>query len=186
MLIIVPHDSFHREKVATRVFFFYHGYIIVYHNCPDASAFQKLFPLANIRYISSLPEGLITKGHSLLADQCNILHASTQAPPPITPPRSILYWYVVVGFAGPCSSLPSASAMTASCSPSTSAHGSGLIHSPLVSTRGGDALSMAVPFIWEKYSYNKVNCYMSKWRWKQKRPERVKFSSVKKKIMVGN
>ncbi len=72
--------------VMTWAFFIYHGHIVVYHNCLDASAFQELYPLANIRYISLLHKGLITKGHGLLADQYNILCASTQAPPPVKPP----------------------------------------------------------------------------------------------------
>jgi hypothetical protein len=134
--------------VVTRAFFIYHGHVVVYHNCPDASAFQELYPLANIRYIPLLPKGLIAKGHGLLADQRNILCASSQAPPPpscFLAPSLIDTWRRA--FAGPHASLPSAWATTTSGSPSTSAYGSRLIHSPLVSTQGGDASSMAVPSI---------------------------------------
>jgi hypothetical protein len=132
---------------ATWAFFIYHGHVVSYRDCPDAHAFQELYPLASIRYISPLPKCLIAKGHGLLVNQRNILCALTQAPPPVTPPRSILDQYVAAGFADPCSSLCSAWTMTASCSPSASAYSSGLIHSPLVSTQGGDTLSKVVPSI---------------------------------------
>jgi hypothetical protein len=130
--------------VAACAFYIHHGHVIlVYHECPDASAFQGLFPLANIRYISSLPDGLLAKGHDLLKTQHKIHCASNHtAPlPPVTPPWFILDHYVVPGFAG-SRGAPSASHTTASSF--TSTPGSGLLCSPLVSVRGEHKLSTVV------------------------------------------
>jgi hypothetical protein len=79
------------DFAAARAFFIHNGHTVVYHECPDAIAFQELFPSATIRYISLLPEGLIAEGHRLLDEQRALFHASqredtTTAPPPITPP----------------------------------------------------------------------------------------------------
>ncbi len=49
-----------------RAFFIHQGHTVVFHNCPDAMAFQALYPLALIRYISSLPDFLINEGHLIL------------------------------------------------------------------------------------------------------------------------
>jgi hypothetical protein len=75
-----------------RAFFIHHGHVVVFHKCPDAIAFQELFTQATIGCISTLPDGLIVKGHELLESQCDILRLSNQAalPPPATPLQSIL------------------------------------------------------------------------------------------------
>ncbi len=44
----------------TRAFFIHHGHVVIFYECPDAFAFQELFPQATIGYISALPDGLIT------------------------------------------------------------------------------------------------------------------------------
>jgi hypothetical protein len=103
------------DFAAACAFFIHNGHTVVYHECPDAIAFQELFPLATIRYISLLPEGLIAKGHHLLNKQRALFRASqrkdpTTAPPPVTPPRSLLDHYVAAGFAGSQGRAPSASA----------------------------------------------------------------------------
>jgi hypothetical protein len=74
----------------------HHGHVVVYHDCPDAMAFQDLYPSANIGYISLLPKGLFAEaeGHRILESQQRaLLRASAsqamvpaQAPPPVTPP----------------------------------------------------------------------------------------------------
>jgi hypothetical protein len=79
------------DFAAARAFFIHHGHTIVYHDCPDAIAFQELFPSATIGYLSLLPEGLIAKGQDLLDNQRELLRTSQHvvpptAPPPIMPP----------------------------------------------------------------------------------------------------
>ncbi len=79
---------------AACAFFIHHGHIVVYHDCPDAMAFQELYPSANIGYISSLPKGLHAEGHHILESQQRALLCASasqamvpaQAPSPITPP----------------------------------------------------------------------------------------------------
>jgi hypothetical protein len=67
--------------------FIHHGHVVVFHECPDAIAFQELYPLATIGYILALPPGLIAMGHDILRSQRKILCASQQTdPPPVTPP----------------------------------------------------------------------------------------------------
>jgi hypothetical protein len=68
---------------AARAFFIHHGHTVIYHNCPNALAIQELYPTAVIGYLSSLPKGLIAKGHKILAAQHLALQ---QAPLPVTPP----------------------------------------------------------------------------------------------------
>jgi hypothetical protein len=41
--------------VVTRAFIIHHGHVVIYHDYPNATSFQDLYPLANIRYISLLP-----------------------------------------------------------------------------------------------------------------------------------
>ncbi len=75
------------DFAAARAFFIHHGHVVVFHECPDATAFQELYPLATIRYILALPPGLIATGHDILRSQRKILCASQQTdPPPVTPP----------------------------------------------------------------------------------------------------
>jgi hypothetical protein len=103
------------DVAAARVFFIQNSHTVVYHKCPDAIGFQELFPSTTIQYISLLPEGLIAEGHRLLDEQHALFCASqredaTTAPPPVTPPRSLLDHYVAAGFAGSQGCAPSASA----------------------------------------------------------------------------
>ncbi len=74
------------DFAAARAFFIHHNHTVVYHNCPDAIAFQELFPLATIGYLFSLPKGLIAKGHSLLDNQRALLCTSQHGVPPTAPP----------------------------------------------------------------------------------------------------
>jgi hypothetical protein len=145
-----------------RAFFIHHGHVVVFHKCPYASAFQGLFPLANIRYISALPHGLLAKGHDLLETQHEILCASNRTAllPPVTPPWSILDCYVAAGFAGSCGA-PSASHTTASSF--TSTPGSGLLHSPSVSARGDESSTVvALP---QRHGHHPVGHHQSSpWR----------------------
>jgi hypothetical protein len=128
-----------------RAFFIHHGHIIVYHDCPNAIAFQDLYPSANIGYISLLHEGLLTEGHCLLeSQQCSLLCASAshatvpaQAPPLIPPPQSLLNHYVAKGFTHPPTGPPSMSAASSSCNPPFGA-GSCLICSPSAIMRDYD------------------------------------------------
>ncbi len=79
---------------AARAFFIHHGPVVVYHDCPDAMAFQELNPSENISNISSLPKDLHAEGHHILESQQRALLCASasqamvpvQAPPPITPP----------------------------------------------------------------------------------------------------
>jgi hypothetical protein len=105
------------DFAAARAFFIHHGHTVVYHDCPDVIAFQELFPLVTIGYLSLLPKGLIAKGHGLLDNQRALLRTCQHvvpptAPPPVTPPRSILDHYVAAGFAGPRARTPSTLATT--------------------------------------------------------------------------
>ncbi len=61
---------------AARAFFIHHGHVVIFHECPDAIAFQELYPLATIGYISALPPGLIATGHDILRSQRKILCTS--------------------------------------------------------------------------------------------------------------
>ena len=57
------------DFAAARAFFARHGHVVVFHECPDTMAFQAMFPMATIGYVSALPTGLIAKGHKILASQ---------------------------------------------------------------------------------------------------------------------
>lgn len=103
------------DFAAARAFFVHNGHVVVFHDCPDAIAFQELFPRASIAYISSLPSALIAEGHRILADQRALLQSSRQ-PLAITPPRSIVDRFVAAGFAGSRGGAPSPSTTTASSS----------------------------------------------------------------------
>ena len=94
------------DFAAARAFFVQHGHVVVFHDCPDALAFQELFPQAAIRYIMSLPDALIDEGHQILAHQRTLLGLSNR-PSAITPPRSIVDWYVAAGFMGSRMGAPS-------------------------------------------------------------------------------
>ena len=119
---------------AARAFFLHNGHVIIFHNCPDAIAFQELFPQAFIAYISSLPDTLIAEGHRILAHQSTLLQSSHR-PSAISPPRSIVDQYVAAGFAGSRGGAPSPSTITVSSSLE-----SGLLRSPFVSIGGNYAL----------------------------------------------
>jgi len=85
---------------AARAFFVRHSHVVVFHEYPDLIAFQEMFPSATIGYVSALPQGLLAKGHKILASQRAFHRASAWAsPPPVRPPRSLLDRYVVAGFA---------------------------------------------------------------------------------------
>jgi hypothetical protein len=71
------------DFAAARAFFIHHGHTVIYHECPDTAAFQALYPTAVIAYLSSLPKGLIAKGHDHLPTQRLAINL---APPPVTPP----------------------------------------------------------------------------------------------------
>ena len=68
---------------AARAFFIHHGPAVVSHEGPETMAFQEMFPMANIGYISALLPGLIliTKGHEILVSQRDILCALARLPP---------------------------------------------------------------------------------------------------------
>jgi hypothetical protein len=75
------------DFAAARAFFIHNSHTIIYHKSPNTVAFQELFPLALICYLSLLPCGLIAKGFALLeaqhVAQCKEL--LLQDPLPITP-----------------------------------------------------------------------------------------------------
>ncbi len=60
------------DFAAARAFFIHQGHMVVFHDCPDAMAFQALYPLASIGYISSLPNFLINEGHLILQAQLRL------------------------------------------------------------------------------------------------------------------
>jgi hypothetical protein len=131
------------ESGAARAFFVHHGHIVVFHDCPNAMAFQNLSPLAAIAYISLLPKGLIAKRHCLLEAQraallCPSPHPAVRV---LAPPCLLLDSYVAAGFAGAQVGLPLASTHS---NASAFACNNGLIWSPSVSSRGYK-LSTAVP-----------------------------------------
>ena len=55
------------DFAAARAFFIHHGHIVVFHECADTMAFQAMFPMATIGYISVLPPGLLAEDHKMLA-----------------------------------------------------------------------------------------------------------------------
>ena len=77
------------DFAVARAFFIHHGHVVVFHDCPDAIAFQELFPRASIPYIMSLPDTLIAEGHQILAHQRTLLGLSS-SPSAIAPPRLIV------------------------------------------------------------------------------------------------
>jgi hypothetical protein len=129
------------DFAAARAFFLHHGHVVIFHDCPDAIAFQQLFPQAEIRYISSLPAALIAEGHQFLATQRTLIQAAAR-PSAITPPRSIVTRYVAAGFRGSGGSALSPSTTTVS-----SSSGSGLLRSASVSSGGerGSAITNVPP-----------------------------------------
>ena len=126
------------DFAAARAFFIHHGHVVVFHDCPDAIAFQELFPRASIAYITSLPDALIAEGHQILAHQRTLLGLSS-SPSAIAPPRSIVDRYVTAGFASSRGGAPShggaPSPLTTTVS--TSSGSSGVLRSPSVSHSGG-------------------------------------------------
>ena len=98
-------------------------------------ALQNLYPLATIVYISSLPERLLAKGHSLLEAQHMALLCLSPCPVVrvLAPPCLLLDSYMATGFAGDRVGPPLASAHSNASAP---ASGEGLIWSPSVSLRG--------------------------------------------------
>jgi hypothetical protein len=117
------------DFAAAHAFFIHHGHTIVYHKCPNAIAFQELFPLATIGYISCLLEAQ----RELLRTSQRA--APTNSPPPATPPCSMLDHYMTAGFGnaqngppswdGPPSALATKSSSTATASrvpPQDSSH----------------------------------------------------------------
>jgi hypothetical protein len=97
-------DPFADAKIgnfaAVRAFFVRHSHVLVLQECPNPIAFQEMFPSATIGYVSALPQGLLAKGHKILASQRAFHRASAWASsPPIQPPRSLLDRYVAAGFA---------------------------------------------------------------------------------------
>ena len=120
------------DFAAARAFFHHHGHVVVFHECPDAIAFQQLFSQAEIRYISSLPSALIAEGHQILATQRALIHAAAR-PSAITPPRSIVDRYVAAGFRGSGGGAPSPSTTTVS-----SSSGSGLLPRSASVSGGGE------------------------------------------------
>jgi hypothetical protein len=154
--------------MGARAFFIHHGHVAVYHNCPNAIAFQDLYPLANIGYISLLPEGLLAEGSCLLESQkrkllCASAFQATvpmQAPPPPPPPQSLLDCYVAEGFTHPPPGPPLTSAASSSSNPPSIA-GSGLICSPSASRRDYDhGSSTAV----SSHSHQLRHSHSSAWR----------------------
>ena len=123
------------DFAAARAFFVSHGHAVVFHDCPDPQAFQDLFPQATIEYLSSLPDGLLDEGHKILDSQHEAYQQQVVRPSAITPPRSIVAWYVAAGFGGGGDCGPSPPTTTASSS-SFSTH-SGLFCS-LSASRGRD------------------------------------------------
>jgi hypothetical protein len=124
------------DFATARVFFIHQGHTVVFHDCPDAMAFQALYPLASIGYISSLPDLLINEGHLILQAQLRLhLQEAARAPPPAIPYPSIVDRYAARGFGGTvgvhpdafagsvsvggsCGDVPSASAAASDSSPS--------------------------------------------------------------------
>jgi hypothetical protein len=88
------------DFAAAHAFFIHHGHTVVYHECPNTISFQELFPLASIGYISSLPEGLLAKGHELLTAQRRLIQRIVHAPPLscILDQSLIVMWPQVLGF----------------------------------------------------------------------------------------
>ncbi len=120
---------------AACAFFVHHGHIVVFHDCPNAMAFQNLYPLATTAYISLLPKGLIAKGYSLLKAQCAALfcpspHLSVRV---LAPPCSLLDSYIAAGLAGARVGPPLALVHS---NTSASASGNGLIQSPSIPSQG--------------------------------------------------
>jgi len=103
------------DFAAARAFFLHNGHAVIFHDCPDAIAFQELFLRASIAYISSLPDALIAEGHRILAHQRTLLQSSRR-PSAISPPCSIVDRYVAAGFAGSRGGAPSPSTTTVSSS----------------------------------------------------------------------
>jgi hypothetical protein len=121
-----------------------HGHVVVFHDCPDPQAFQDLFPQATIEYLSSLPGGLLAEGHKILDSQREACQQQVVRPSAITPPCSIVAWYVAAGFGGGGGGGgggPSPPTTTASLSSSSTR--SGLLRSPSAS-RGRDLQSPSV------------------------------------------
>ena len=88
------------DFAAARAFFIHHGHVVVFHDCPDAIAFQELFPHAVIQYISSLPSDLLGEGYELLDSQRALLRSPPGGgqPLPVTPPRSLVDQYLARRF----------------------------------------------------------------------------------------
>jgi len=116
------------DFAAACVFFIHHGHVVVFHDCPDAIAFQELFPEVNIQYISSLPPGLLEEGHALLTSQRGLLRSATGGRPPhITPPWSLADRYLTEHARTSRGSPPASSSSTSGSSTSMS---SVAIHRP--------------------------------------------------------
>ncbi len=89
------------DFAAARAFFIHQGHTVVFHDCPDAMAFQALYPLALIGYISSLPDFLINEGHLILQIQLRLRpQEAARTPPPAIPYPSIVDRYVAGDFGG--------------------------------------------------------------------------------------
>jgi hypothetical protein len=136
------------DFAVAHAFFIHHGHTLVYQECPDGISFQELFPLASIGYISSLPKGLLVKGHELLAAQRCLLQATVHAPPPVTRPQLILNCYMAAGFGISWEAPPlqdGTPLASATSSDSTYHSGSGLLWSPSGPVGCSRAFSTAVP-----------------------------------------
>jgi hypothetical protein len=97
------------DFTAAQAFFIHQGHTVVFHNCPDAMAFQALYPLVSIGYISSLPDFLINEGHLVLQAQLQLyLQEAARAPPPAIPYPSIVDRYIAGGFGGTVGVCPDA------------------------------------------------------------------------------
>ncbi len=88
-------DAASGDFAAAWAFFIFHGHTVVYHECPDTSAFQELFPSAKIGCLSSLPAGLLREGHHLLSEHGAALQAATL---PEAAPCSLVDRYAAMGF----------------------------------------------------------------------------------------
>jgi hypothetical protein len=124
------------DFATARAFFIHQGHTVIFHDCPNAMAFQALYPLASIGYISSLPDFLINEGHLILQAQLRLCpQEAARAPPPAIPYPSIINRYIAGGFrgtvgvrpdafagsvlvGGSCGDIPSASAASSDSSPS--------------------------------------------------------------------
>jgi hypothetical protein len=62
-----------RNFAAAPTFFIHHGHVVVYHDCPNAIAFQDLYPSAIIGYISLIPKSLLAEGRCILKSQQHAL-----------------------------------------------------------------------------------------------------------------